>query len=506
MSFDAEAGGSQVSMSMLREPLVGGTERAPGAHRDHQHHDHPPGLHAGSLSVVDGVAMGCGDIIGSGIFASPGLVLKMVGAPGLALAVWAAGGLLSLLGLACVVELAAACPSAGGVFTYLRQGCGDAVAFSWQFVNFTVIVPGALAALAVTFAQYSLGLLDPSLAPSHSLDESPGATVKLTAVLVLAVMGVVNCFAGHVGSNAARFFTANTLLGCTFVVALGAYAVSGHDGWANAKANFGTDAGFAGATWGQVGPALITALWAYSGWADIAALAEELKDPAHALPRVGIGSLSIVTFAYVLMNVAYLLVLPAAQVASSPVMGVDFGKAAANGKWAGMLLAAFVSVSSLGAVFNCTFLSVRQFYATARDGLFPAVLARTNANGAPWVAALITCGWAAVLVLPSNFQSLVNFLSVALWVYYGLIGLVVVILRRKDPHLERPFKVPGYPLTPLLFFAVCMYGSVSTFVADPLSCTASTAFVLLAFPIHHVAYVLRPRWRAQREAREEAAR
>ena len=257
-------------------------------------------------------------------------------------------------------------------------------------------------------------------------------------------------------------------------------------------------------------------------------MAEELRDAERALPKVGSTGLLVVSAAYVLMNAAYLLVLPAEIISGggggtapnvnvsvsvgAPIenggekgtgggneeaMGVIFAQTVA-GRWAGFVVTCVVALSSFGALNSCLYLSARQFFATARDGLFPALLTHTNAKGAPYGAILATGVWTiALITVMSSFATLVNYLSAAMWLFYGLVGVAVMVSRWREPDAPRPYRVPGYPLVPCVYIVVCVGLSGCTFVASPLPCAAALLFVAAAFPVHWVCFVWLPRRKAR---------
>ncbi|KAK3278176.1 hypothetical protein CYMTET_13870, partial [Cymbomonas tetramitiformis] len=175
------------------------------------------GLQHGSLSFWAGVSLGCGDIIGSGIFASPGVVLDYSGSILGAIFAWILGGLVSIVGVLLIIELGTARPSAGGLYTYLALAFGDAVAFSWQYVNFVCIVPGSLAALALTFGCYFSELLN----SGGDLGGGAGMQEKLLGWAALLLVTGVNCAAPNLGTALSQLFLACTLASCIFVIVLG---------------------------------------------------------------------------------------------------------------------------------------------------------------------------------------------------------------------------------------------------------------------------------------------
>lgn len=457
------------------------------------------GLKHGSLSFWAGVSLGCGDIIGSGIFASPGVVLDYSGSILGAIFAWILGGLVSIVGVLLVIELGTARPSAGGLYTYLALAYGDAVAFSWQYVNFVCIVPGSLAALALTFGCYFSELLS----SGGDLGGGAGMQEKLLGWASLLLVTGVNCAAPNLGTALSQLFLACTLASCIFVIVLGVVFIG--QGRALLE-NFEPGDITEGTNWGKMGPAFMAALWAFSGWADLGVLSEEIENPRKNMPRVGIATVGAITLSYVLMNLAYLLVVDKEEMKASKALGVEFAKQV-GGEWAGYAMTACVCIASCGGLLNCMFLSCRQFYATAREGQFPAVLAKLTSKGSPYVAVLATSAWTAVLMLPADFSAAINYVGFALWVYYGALGPIVITLRRMYPDHELPFKAPGSPWLPLFFFFICLYISISTFVDSPLPCALSLVFLLSAFPVYHVCFVLLPkRWKAlpDEDAEEQA--
>jgi APA family basic amino acid/polyamine antiporter len=419
-----------------------------------------------------------GTVIGSGIFIVPGAVLRQSGGSvGVALLVWVVGGVLSLLGALTYAELGAMHPKAGGLYIYIRDGFGPFAAFLFGWTLFFVIGAGTIATLAVAFVAY-LGQLVP-LGPVAS---------RVVSVGMIAVIAAVNV-RGTNGSARLQGWT--TLLKVGGIIGLsGLLLLRGH-GLQLEGAPLWPPA-LSGQVLSGFGLAMIGTLWAYEGWQFVTYSAGEAENPQRTFPRgIILGTAALVGI-YLLACVAYLAALGPAGVAASDRVAAE-AATALFGPAAGKLVAVMILVSIFSAT-NATVLTVpRVFFAMARDGVFFRRFAEVHPlYGTPAVAIVAGSLWAMVLAATGTFEQLLTYVVFIGWVFYGLGALSVFRYRRLEPLTPRPFRVPGYPLTPILFVASAAAIVLNTVVSQPGRAAAGFGVMLLGSP----AYLL---WRRRRE-------
>jgi basic amino acid/polyamine antiporter, APA family len=378
-----------------------------------------------------------GSVIGSGIFLTPGIILRQVnGSVGLSMLVWLVGGILSLLGALTYSELAAANPEAGGLYCYIRDGFGRLPAFLYGWCLFLVIAGATIAALARAFVKY--------LAEIVPLTRSEST---ILAVLMIAVVTLVNV-RGTRGSSDLQNWT--TLIKAGLVVLLSAVLLSlGHHGRELVR-SAGTDLhGFA--LFSSFGLAMIAVLWAYEGWQFGTYSAGEVVEPQKAFPRAFLlGSLILVVL-YMVAVLAYMVALGPAAATSSIAIAATASKAVL-GPWAGKFVAATILISVFSATNSVVLTAPRVFYAMAKDDLFFKTLAQVHSRFRTPAAAIVALGiWAALLTSAGKFYELVEGVIFVGWIFYGLAAAAIFPLRRVSSGRILPYRVPGYPWTPLIF-------------------------------------------------------
>ena len=390
-----------------------------------------------TLNFRDLLLLLIGAVIGSGIFLVPGAVLGEVGGSvGLALIVWVIGGILSLLGALTYAELSAANPSAGGMYCYVRDAFGTLPAFLYGWCLFLVISSGSVAALARAFSRHFAEIVPLS---------SFGMT--LVAVLVIAVVTAVNVWGTRKSSDLVNW---TTLIKVFVIVILGAVLLSlGRHGAESFAAGSSTKHGpslIAG-----FGMAMIAVLWAYEGWQFGTYSAGEVIEPQRNFPRAFLAGSLLLTGLYLLANLAYLFALGPAAAASSDAIAAS-SMAAVLGPWAGKLIALTILVSTFSAANSVTLTSPRVFYAMAADGLFFKKLAEVHPRFRTPAFAVVLLGvWSAILACAGKFSELISGVIFIGWIFYGLGAASIFVLRRRPEAPSRPYSVPGYPWTPLLF-------------------------------------------------------
>jgi APA family basic amino acid/polyamine antiporter len=410
-----------------------------------------------------------GGIIGSGIFLNPAIVAARVGSSGLTLGVWVLGGVIALIGALVFAELGAWRPVAGGGYVYLRDGYGRLPAFLYAWTLLLVIATGAIAAVAVTFANYTAALLGWS--SSTQVPLAVGAIVALSAVNYIGVKP------GAVTQN---------VLTVLKLVALGLLIAAGLTGHSPA----GSDIPASIVSHNEiltVGAALVPVLFAFGGWQQTNFIAEELIEPERNLPRALLAGVTIVVAVYLLANLAYLKTLGISGLAHSTAPAADvmtrrFGPAG------GTLIAAGIAVSSFGFLNLVILVSPRVYRTMASDGLFFPSLARLHPRfRTPTAAILFQGSWAILLTLTGRYGDLLDYVVFGDWIFFGSTAATLFVFRQRSRRgLERPdirFRMPGYPLAPLVFILAAVYVVVGSVVSNPGNAIKGATLIALGVPV-----------------------
>jgi basic amino acid/polyamine antiporter, APA family len=390
-----------------------------------------------TLRQSDLLLLFIGSVIGSGIFLTPGLILRQLnGSVGFSLLVWVVGGVLSLLGALTYAELSATNPEAGGLYCFIRDGFGRMAAFLYGWSLFLVIASGTIAALARAFTRY-LAVIIPLSAT--------GAT--LVSVLMIAVVTAVNVWGTRKSSDLQNW---TTLIKTLLIVVLSGILLSlGHHGGELASAMGTTQGG--SALLSSFGLAMIAVLWAYEGWQFGTYSAGEVLDPQKSFPRAFLlGSLILVGL-YLIANVAYLVALgPVAATASDAIAAT--AATAVLGPWAGKVIALAILISTFSSTNSVILTAPRVFYAMANDNLFFKSLAEVHPRFRTPAAAIIALGiWSAILACAGRFAELIGGVIFIGWIFYGLGAAAIFPLRRASQGKPIPYRIPGYPFTPFIF-------------------------------------------------------
>ena len=407
-----------------------------------------------SLTLADAVAMIVGIVIGAGIFRAPSIVAGSASSEAVVIGLWVAGGVMSIVGALCYAELGSAYPSAGGEYHFLSRAYGDKLSFLFAWARMSVVQTGAIAAIAFVFGDYATQLLN----------------LGAKSAVIYAAIGVIGITALNViGTRESKMLqtviTTALALGMLAVIVGGFMVTGAPPKPETAAAVAGTST--SGPMFSQL--ALIFVLLAYGGWNEAAYLTAEMQDRRRNIVRALVIGLVIVTILYVLLNVSYIKVLglegmKASKALAADVMKLTFGNIGV------MLLSLIVIAAALSTLNATVFTGARTNYALGRDyTLFSKLGVWSEGANAP-VPALLTQGAIALaLVLlssftPDGFETMVAYTSGAFWLFFLLTSISLFVLRRQTPTVADHFRVPLYPLTPMLFCAMCafmLYSSVS---------------------------------------------
>ena len=428
------------------------------------------GLFSTTMAVVGG-------IIGGGIFRTPAAVAERVGSPGLVLGVWALGGVVALLGAFCFAELGARHPRAGGGYVYLREAWGPLPAFLYGWALLLVMATGALAAVAVTFADYTLALVGAAEPDRLRVPLAVGALVFLAGVNVLGVKP---------GAWVQNVFT---------VLKLGALAALVVGGLAFGLPDAGPPVAVAASTgptgaWGvvaAVGAALVPVLFTYGGWQQTNFVAEEIVAPERTLPRALVLGVGVVVAVYLLANVVYLRVLGPAGLAASTAPAADAMRAVA-GPAGATFIAAGIAASTFGFLNLVVLVTPRVLQAMAADGVFfPRLAALHPRYRTPAAAIAVLTGWAVVLTLTGTFGELLDYVVFGDWIFFGLTVAGLYRLRARDGvgagGTNLVYRTPGYPWTPAFFVLAAAYVVVSAVASNPANALRGAGLILLGIPV-----------------------
>lgn len=423
-----------------------------------------------TLTLRDLIFIVVGTVIGSGIFLTPGAVVRSAGSGGMALVVWVVGGVLSLLGALTFAELGAANPDCGGMYTYLRDAFGPVPAFLYGWTMFLVIGSGSLATLGAAFPRY-VGALVP-LSPAAS---------KVVALLMIAAVTALNVRGTRQSADVQGVATTVKVGIIVLLAVLLAVASGGKtrpEPWWPGHVSVSM---VAGAMTGMIG-----VLWAYEGWQYVTFSAGETVDPQRTFARGIVIGTALLVGIYVLANIGYFRALGVEGVASSQRVASD-AAGAALGPAAAKVLAGVILVSIFSAANGLTLTLPRLFFAMARDGVFFARLAVVHPTfGTPAAAIVGTALWSAVLVLSGSFEQLLTYVVFMSWLWFAAAALSIVAFRRRRPDAARPFRTPGYPVTPALFILAALVIVINTIVAQPVQSLVGLGISLAGIPAYAV--------------------
>jgi basic amino acid/polyamine antiporter, APA family len=421
------------------------------------------------------VAVLIGSTIGSGIFRTPAIIAGRVPDPLPMFGVWILGGLLALCGALTYSELAALFPRSGGVYVYIREGFGRLPAFLFGWTELLLIRASALGAIATPFAEYLLRSLgfDPKVEPNATY-------VHYVAAGAIVATATLN-YVGVRWSSIILNLTTGAKYGALLLLVLLAFLVGQGD-----FTHFGQVAG--AVTPGLFGLSLVSVLWAYDGWGDLSFVGGEVKDPERNMPRaLVIGTLAVIGI-YLLVNAAYLYLIPIGQMAQSPLVAADAAQLVVGRVGVG-LIAVVVMIATFSTLLGSILTSPRIFFAMADDGLLFKQVAQVHPRfRTPSVSIVVTGLLGVVWVLLLNFEQLADQFVVAIFPFYALAAAAVFVLRRRQPDRPRPVRVWGYPVVPLLFVVATFLILGNALREHPVGTGLAFGGILLGVPVYLAAF------------------
>jgi APA family basic amino acid/polyamine antiporter len=423
-----------------------------------------------ALTKFDLTMIAIGGTIGSGIFLTPSLIARNLESPVLILGVWVVGGLMALAGSLTFAELGGMMPGAGGVYVYLSRTYGRLFGFLYGWAYLLVVNTGGIAALSIAFATY-LGFFIPL-----------GVTgIKAVAILGLVFLTVLNVIGVKAGGVFSDVFTILKLIGIAGIIIIGI-------GWGSSMAtDFTAPPGaYPSGLFSALAVAMVGVLWSYGGWQNASYIAGEAKDPERSVPFAMVVGALVVAFIYITINVAYMLLLSPAAIGQSSRVAAD-AVGTVFGAIGGSLIAMAIFISTFGTAGIYTLTAPRIYYAMAADGIFFKQVAAVHPRfNTPSNAIVLQSAWAIILILFwGTFENLISYVVFTDWIFFGLAAACVLILRRKLPHAQRPYRTLGYPLTPLFFVLMAGWFVLNTLVEKPEQAWAGIIFLALGVPVYY---------------------
>jgi APA family basic amino acid/polyamine antiporter len=447
------------------------------------------------LNLTDSTSLVIGKVIGTGVFLKAAVMMQYVHTPGKMLTAWAAAGLLSLAGALTYAELGAMYPKAGGEYVYLRAAYGDATAFLYGWMQMVVGQTGIIAALGIAAATFMSSFLHVNAIWIHQTFNLFGHNVdwqfgpkQIIAIGLILVFSAINCAGVAMGGRTQSLLTAAKLLAVVIIIG-GVFFLSNGGSWAHLSDSFDapSSVGF-----GSFGAAMLAAMFAYNGWGNLPMAAGEVKNPGRNIPLALIGGMLVVVTVYILINLSYVFVLPASEIAKSsstafPTMQPVATKVVGTflGTSGEKIISAIFVISAIGSLNAGILTAARIPFAMATDGLFFSKVAKlSDKSRVPMLAIVIQGIWASILALSGTFDQLTDFAVFALWVFFGLTTVSVFVLRKKTPDVARPYKTLGYPILPFAFIAVAAWLVVNTLITNPRGSIAGLTLIAMGLPVY----------------------
>ncbi|XP_036398922.1 b(0,+)-type amino acid transporter 1-like [Megalops cyprinoides] len=422
------------------------------------------------LGLASAVSLIGGTMIGSGIFMSPQSVLSNIGSPGASLVIWMLCGLIAMLGALSYAELGTIIKESGGDFIYILRIYGKLPAFFVAFTFLLVMRPASIAAMSLSFAEYAV-------APIYQDCTPPLLVVKCIAAICILVVSIANILNVRLTMSIQVVFMVAKVLGLLVIVFGGIVVLAdGPSGGIN-NAFEGTRLGL-----NPIGMAFYQGLWSFAGWYNLNYVTEEVKKPEVNLPRAVMIAIPMVTVLYLLVNVSYLAALTPREMMSSTAVAVTWGNKVL-GSW-GWVMSVAAAMSAFGSLNGTFFSGGRVCFVAAREGHMPDILSMAHVRHlTPSPALIFTTAISLIVLIPGDFQSIVNFFSFTAWFFYGITLSGLLYLKIKKPELPRPYKVPI--LIPILVLMAAIFLVLAPIVDDPqIEYLYVTLFILSGIVIY----------------------
>jgi len=422
---------------------------------------------AKELTLYGLIMVAIGSCIGSGIFVTPSGIAGLIPSPVLILLVWALGGLIALTGALTFGELGALFPHAGGIYVFLKEAYGGWLGFLYGWAYLIIITSGSIAVLALAFSHY--------LSYFIPMSEAWKIITSITAIVILTTLNVFRAKFGEVFSN---IFTGLKIAGILIIISVG--FIYGNTDFSFSRLSLSSASG---ATISGFGVALTGVLFSYGGWQHASFLAGETNNPARNVPVAMITGAFVVTVIYLLVNAAYMLLLPVDKIVDSQKVAAEAVSTVLPS--GGLLVAGIITISTVGTIGIYTLSAPRIYYAMASDGLFFKSIAVVHPKfKTPVNAIILQSVWAVLLLLFwGTVENLITYTVSVEWIFYALAASGIYIFRKRLRDRERPYRTFGYPVTPAIFIGITIWFIINITIHKPLHMAVGLIFLLLGVPV-----------------------
>lgn len=448
------------------------------------------------LTLTAAIMIAAGSMIGSGIFRKPATMAGQLMSPELLLLVWLVAGLITFVGALCNAEVAGMIDATGGQYIYFQKMYGNFISYLYGWSVFAVIQTGSQAAIAYVFGEYLGYFIKFPELPQAMQNFSfylpvignifPFAEfgAKSAAILVIIFLTGVN-YVGVVFGGAVQSLV--TFIKIATIVFLSIFLFTSTTGsFSNIYTGFQIPTATSSNLISLLGLALAGAFWAYDGWNNITFVAGEVKRPQRNVPLALLLGTSIVIVVYMLINAAYLYVLPVEQMAKSPLVAATAAEII-FGHYGAVIISIAVIISTFGALNGSILSTARVCFAMSRSNMFFKKLGEIHPKfGTPHTSLIAQGIWSCILVLSGTFDTITDYVIFAAWLFYMLGALGVIVLRKKMPNVPRPYKVWGYPYLPLFFVIFSFLFLVNTIISDVSNAAMGALLILIGLPLYFI--------------------
>ncbi len=450
------------------------------------------------LRLREGISIHMGVIIGSGIFIVPATIAGHLQATGPIILVWVVAGLLTLFGALTLAELSSVLPQAGGPYVYLKHSFGRVWGFLFSWNDYFINKAGSAAAIAVAFATY-LGYFVPALSPANAMIKGEWSLfghpmefsfgwIQIVAMATIALVTFVNVRGVKFGGWVMNIFTTAKVVALVGLIL--AVAFSGKASTSNFMPWWPDQ--WTGQMTAAFGLAMISALWAYDGWIDVTLTAGEFKNPGRNVPlSLLFGTLAVIVL-YLSANLAFASVIPIQSMQGSPRIAAEVAQTVL-GPIGASLIVIGIMCSTFGTTNGMLLGGPRSIYAAGADGTFSRAFGKVHpTHHSPYVAIIVLGVWGSLLTFSGTYDQITSYVVFGSWGFYAMTAVSVIILRRKMPNAERPYKAWGYPYATLLFVAIATWFLYNTLVEDTRNAVIGIVLLVISLPFYYYWTKLSP--------------